>query len=313
VISSLHRCVQEDRATWTEEYRFLKKDGTYASIRDQGFLIKGPGERNRRMIGAMVDLSEKIATEEKIRALTRELETRVQERTWELEAANKELESFSYSVSHDLRAPLRAIEGFTRILMEDYVQKLDGEGQRFLKLINSSCHQMAELIEDLLTLSRLGRQKTRFVTVDMTAVVKGVVEETLRNSKWNGEVQCDPMPDTVADPVLIRQVWSNLVGNAVKFTSKTEKPRIRIGGVKKGKDIEYFVEDNGAGFEMKYAGKLFGVFQRLHGAAEFEGHGVGLAIVQRLVHRHGGQVGAQAEPNKGAKFTFALPKKVLLS
>jgi PAS domain S-box-containing protein len=224
-----------------------------------------------------------------------------------MQEANKELESFSYSVSHDLRAPLRAIDGFSQMLEEDYAEKLDSEGKRIIATIRKNAQRMSNLIDDLLSFSRLGRQALDLKNTNMDHVVQTVTKDLMdafpgRKIKWD----IDSLPDAKADVSLIRQVWFNILSNAVKFTRKNEHAKIRISGhVKDGKSI-YFVEDNGVGFDMKYADKLFGVFQRLHSASEFEGTGVGLAITERIIKRHGGRIWADAAVLRGATFYFEL-------
>jgi PAS domain S-box-containing protein len=237
-----------------------------------------------------------------------ELEQRVADRTAQLEASNKELEAFSYSVSHDLRAPLRAINGYARILIEDHGAKLDAEGQRVLGVVRSEALRMGRLIDDLLEFSRLGRQPPRKAPTDMTALVREVQAELLGHAPGRAvDFRLDSLPAVSADPALLRQVWVNLLDNALKYTRHRQHAEIVVAGSMQGGEAVYSVKDNGTGFDMKYADKLFGVFQRLHRADEFEGTGVGLALVQRLVHSHGGRVWAQAEADRGATFYFALP------
>jgi light-regulated signal transduction histidine kinase (bacteriophytochrome) len=233
------------------------------------------------------------------------LEATVRKRTEALEAANKELESFSYSVSHDLRAPLRAVDGYARMLEEDYAARLDDEGRRLLGVVRQSSVRMGRLIDDLLAFSRLGRQQLAKLPVDMAELARDVVTE-LRNGA-TASVELGALPGARADRALIRQVWINLVGNALKYSGKRPDARIEIGGRRDGGENVYWVRDNGVGFDMRYADKLFGVFQRLHRADEFDGTGVGLAIVQRVVARHGGRVWAEAKPGEGACFHFSLP------
>jgi light-regulated signal transduction histidine kinase (bacteriophytochrome) len=228
----------------------------------------------------------------------------VRSRTAELEAVNRELESFSYSVSHDLRAPLRAIDGYARMLGEDYASRLDAEAQRLVGVVRSSARRMGQLIDDLLAFSRLGRQDVKKQPIDMTALANEVAAETGSQSA----MEISTLPAAQADRTLLKQVWVNLIGNAVKYSAKAKRPRIEIGGRQDANELVYWVRDNGAGFDMRYVGKLFGVFQRLHRAEEFSGTGVGLAIVQRIVARHGGRVWAEGELGKGACFYFLLPK-----
>jgi signal transduction histidine kinase len=224
----------------------------------------------------------------------------------ELQATNQELEAFSYSVSHDLRAPLRAIDGYSRMLEEDYGGAIDAEGRRLLGVVRGSSLKMGQLIDDLLAFSRLGRQAPAKRPVDMTDLAREVVGES---AAVNGAaVDLAPLPPATADRSLMKQVWANLVGNALKYSSKSAAPRVEIGGREENGEALYWVRDNGVGFDMRYAAKLFGVFQRLHRAEEFAGTGVGLAIVQRIVTRHGGRVWAEGQPGKGACFYFALPR-----
>jgi signal transduction histidine kinase len=237
-----------------------------------------------------------------------ELERRVSERTAQLEISNKELESFSYSVSHDLRAPIRAIDGFAQMLADESGDRLDAEAKRKIAVIRDNSRKMGKLIDALLAFSRLGRQSVATAEVDMAALANEVIEE-LRAASGNGSVRfvVKPMPGTQCDPALIRQVWVNLLANAVKFTGRAQNPAIEAGGYREGAQNVYYVKDNGAGFDMRYYSKLFGVFQRLHGEGDFPGTGVGLSIVQRVVERHGGRVWAEGKINQGATFYFALP------
>jgi ligand-binding sensor domain-containing protein/signal transduction histidine kinase len=246
----------------------------------------------------------------RMRRRTRDLEQRVQERTSQLKAANDELEAFTYSVSHDLRAPLRAIDGFCQILVEDYNQALDGEGQKVISVVRKETLRMAQLIDDLLTFSRLGRVELHHSTIDMTALASLVFDEiTTSEQRERIDFAIGRMPDAVGDPALIRQVWANLLSNAVKFSSKKPRAVIRIDGNEVNGEYTYTIKDNGAGFPEAYVDKLFGVFQRLHKLSEFEGTGVGLAIVRRLVQGHGGRVWASGVVDEGATFSFSLPKE----
>ena len=233
------------------------------------------------------------------------LNANLQRYTLELEAINKELESFSYSVSHDLRAPLRAVDGYARMLEEDYREQLDAEGRRLLGVVRESSARMGRLIDDLLAFSRLGRQEIATRRIDMTALVDEVIAECEADSRAALEIA--ELPPAEADRAMMKQVWLNLIGNALKYSSKRKEPVVRIGGKVEGAERVYWVRDNGAGFDMRYAQKLFGVFQRLHRAEEFPGTGVGLATVQRVVTRHGGRVWAEGRPGEGACFYFSLP------
>jgi len=242
-----------------------------------------------------------------VHELNAELERRVADRTAQLEAANKELESFSYSVAHDLRAPLRAMDGFSRMAIEDFAPALPEEGQRYLHLIRDNAQQMGRLIDDLLTFSRLGRQAVNRQPVKTAALVRQVIAD-LRHEQEGREVTfvVGDLPDCSADPALLKQVFTNLLSNALKFTRRRDEPRIEVSSHIDGDQPVYTVKDNGVGFDMQYAGKLFGVFQRLHRAEDYEGTGVGLAIVQRIVHRHGGRIWAEAAVDTGATFHFTL-------
>jgi light-regulated signal transduction histidine kinase (bacteriophytochrome) len=226
----------------------------------------------------------------------------------ELEGANRELEAFSYSVSHDLRAPLRSIEGFSQILLEDYADKLDEEGEDYLGRVRAASRHMATLIDDLLDLSRVTRGPLRRELVDLGALATSIVEE-LRRSQPDREVEFVTEEGVVAsaDANLVAVALENLIGNAWKFTSRKPRARIEFGSIaRQGEGLTYFVRDDGAGFDEAYAGKLFGAFQRLHAPEEFEGTGIGLATVQRIIHRHGGRVWAEGEVGGGATFYFTL-------
>lgn len=242
--------------------------------------------------------------EEQVRARTRQIERHAAQ----LEDANQGLQSFSYSVSHDLRAPLRAIDGFSRILLEDYEDKLDDEGKRLLGVVCDNATRMAQLIDDILAFSRTGRREMRKAEVDMDNLVRSVAEE-LRPERGGRQVHFEiaPLPSATGDAAMLRQVWFNLIANAVKFTSAKPVAEITIGSLSEVDENVYYIKDNGAGFDIRYADKLFGVFQRLHGVDEFEGTGIGLAIVKRIVTRHGGRVWAEGTVNAGATFCFSLP------
>ena len=236
------------------------------------------------------------------------LEKQVVDRTRDLEATNAELESFSYSVSHDLRAPLRAIHGFARILLDDHKEQLDAEAQRLLGVIDQNTRRMGQLIDDLLSFSRLGRTELATARVDMGDLARNVADEVRRSEgERELEIIVGALPPARGDRALLRQVVSNLVSNAAKFTRGRAGARIEVGYQPDGAEAKYYVKDNGAGFDDRYADKLFGVFQRLHTVEEFEGTGVGLAIVKRIVQRHGGRVWAESKLDQGATFYFTLP------
>jgi signal transduction histidine kinase len=256
-------------------------------------------------IGRLADAFNVMA--EKVEQGRTELETRVEQRTAELSAANRELEAFSYSVSHDLRAPLRAIAGFVQILEEDHAAALDATAKRHLDRVKVNAQRMGKLIDDLLSFSRIGRSAMNRQTFDLTAMVTSVANEAIAASGRKIELSISPLPPCYGEAALLNQVFVNLVGNAVKFSARAAEPRITIGTTDAGGETAYFVRDNGVGFDERYAEKLFGVFQRLHRADEFEGTGVGLAIVHRIVTRHGGRVWAEGKINGGATFYFTLP------
>ena len=253
-----------------------------------------------------------VARHEAHRELTRTNATEVQFRRHaaELEVLNAELESFSYSVSHDLRAPVRAVLGYTRAIEEDYGSVLGDEGRRLLTVVQSEASRMGDLIDDLLAFSRLGRLPIVNVLVNMTSLAQDVANEHMK-ALGVGRVTFDisALPDVRGDRVLLGQVWVNLISNAVKYSGKTTQPRVHVWATDEPSRIIYHVRDNGVGFDMAYADKLFGVFQRLHRSDEFPGSGVGLAIVMRIVQRHGGTVWADAKLGEGATFSFALPKQ----
>lgn len=242
-----------------------------------------------------------------INILNRELEQRVAIRTGELEIANKELEAFSYSVSHDLRTPLRAIDGFSGILLDEYADKLDDEGRRLLNVVRDNTNRMGQLIDDILKFSRTSRLEMSLCKIDMEKLARDVFNEIQATAGVNLQLEIEAIPPVTGDSAMMRQVFVNLLTNAVKFSRTRETPRIRLGGFIDGEEAIYYVQDNGVGFDMQYASKLFGVFQRLHGVSEFEGTGIGLAIVKRIVTRHGGRVWAEGKVGEGATIYFAIP------
>jgi len=253
------------------------------------------------------DITERLQHEDEIEQLNHVL----QAHTTKLEAANQELEAFSYSISHDLRAPLRIIDGYTRLLLEEHSQQLDAEGQRFGHTIRENTRRMGHLIEDLLAFSRVGRMEMARTGIDMQTLVQTVFEElTTPEERQHVAFSVTHLPPAQGDPRLIHQVWSNLIANAVKFSARRANPRIEVDYQLTAAEQIYLVRDNGAGFDMNYAHKLFGVFQRLHSSEEYEGTGAGLAIVQRIIHRHGGRVWAEGAPDQGATFYFALPLRL---
>ncbi len=259
------------------------------------------------IVGAVKDITARKQAEQEIRKLNVELEQRVRERTAQLETTNKELEAFSYSVSHDLRAPLRGIDGWSQALFEDYHEKLDEQGKQYIDRVRSETQRMGHLIDDMLQLSRLTRAEINREEVDLSALAQVIVER-LKREEPHRRVEVNIHAGMIADcdSNLLEAVLSNLLENAFKFTSKREDARIEFGQAELEGQRVFFVRDNGAGFDMAYAQKLFGAFQRMHKASEFPGTGVGLATVQRIIHRHGGRVWSEAEPGRGAVFYFTL-------
>ncbi|MDB5255547.1 MAG: hypothetical protein JWM14_242 [Chitinophagaceae bacterium] len=238
------------------------------------------------------------------------LEQKVKDRTLELETVNKELDSFSYSVSHDLRAPIRSINNYINILLEDYAGQLDDEAKRLIQIVIHNSQKMGMLIDDLLAFSKLGRKDLTKVSLPMKNLVEDIWNDAFQLEQ-NRDIEfiLNPLPDCYAEKATIQQVWVNLISNALKYTRKKEKTVIEIAWEEKEKEIVYIIKDNGIGFDMNYYDKLFGVFQRLHSPQEFEGTGVGLAIVQRIIEKHGGKIWATSQPNAGTTFYFSLPKK----
>jgi PAS domain S-box-containing protein len=311
--------VRFDPAWADEMYRRLRAE---ASVRDVEFTAHTPRGRELRglesasrievdgercVLWSALDLTERLRAEEEARRLTAELERRVADRTAQLAAVNEELESFAYSVSHDLRAPLRVIDGFAQALVEDYGDRLDDGGRDFLDRIRTGSQQMGELIDDLLALSRAARGELRPARVDLSELAGRVVEALrTRDPARAVEVVIPPGVTATGDPSLLRVVLDNLLGNAWKYTGRTAHPRIEFGAAERDGERAYFVRDNGAGYDPAYAGKLFEPFQRLHRPDEFEGHGIGLATVRRVVNRHGGRAWADGQVGKGATVYFTL-------
>lgn len=293
-------------------FRIRHSDGSWKWLQARDTVFTG-GEQGTawQLLGAAIDVTERIEAEEQIRKLNEELEQRVEDRTHELQAANEELEAFSYSVSHDLRQPLRAIDGFSAILSREYQSILPEDGLRLLKVVRQNTQQMGMLVDDLLSFSKLGRQPVQKSRVDLSSIVRDVLE-LLQPEHENRDVQfqLDELGVAEADPNLLKQVFLNLLGNSIKYTREKSPAIIEVRSLisETGQKV-YFVKDNGVGFSMKYADKLFGVFQRLHRQEDYEGTGVGLAIVHRVVTRHGGTIWASAEPGAGAAFYFTLTQE----
>jgi PAS domain S-box-containing protein len=298
------------RVPYNIVHRLKMPDGRIKYVNEMCETYYDDNGKPLRSIGTVHDITERKLAEEEIKALNRDLEQRVIERTAQLEAANKELEAFSYSVSHDLRTPLRAIDGFSHILLEDYNDKLDDEGKRLLNVVRDNTGKMGQLIEDILKFSRAGRLELVPVEIDMEKMAHEVFDELHPVVDANKlQLEIGPLPHASGDRAMMRQVFVNLLSNAIKFSREREPAVIKVGASVEGGEAVYYVTDNGAGFDMQFAAKLFGVFQRLHGVTEFEGTGIGLAIVKRIVARHGGRVWAEGKPNEGATIYFALPTR----
>jgi signal transduction histidine kinase len=266
--------------------------------------LPSPDQLRKSNTALQTEIEERIKASEKIESLNNELRWQAAK----IETTNKELEAFSYSVSHDLRAPLRHINGYIDLL-GDKISVLDKDGAHYMKKIAGSAEQMGVLIDDLLAFSGMGRATMEPVWTDTGELVEQVREELSLDMKGRViEWKIDPLPRVYVDRSLFKQVWMNLLGNAIKYTRKSEKTEISVGCRENANDVEFYVKDNGAGFDMKYAGKLFGIFQRLHFREDFEGTGIGLANVQRIISRHGGRTWAEGKVNLGATFYFTLPK-----
>lgn len=294
---------------WHGEFTNRRKDGTLYHDEHTIAPVRSEGGEITHFVAVMQDITGRKRAEEEIRNLNEQLERRVRERTSQLEAANRELEAFSYSVSHDLSAPLRHIAGFVRLLREDLGPSLAEDPLHCLKQIEDSARRMRQLIDDLLDFSRTARAEMRLSRVPVQTLVEEVrrdlqSEVGARHVVWKTQ----PLPEVNADPTLLRQVFVNLMSNAIKYTRPRDPAIIEIGAsVEKSGETVFYVRDNGVGFDMQYAGKLFGVFQRLHFAEDFEGTGIGLANVQRVINRHGGRAWAEGKVDGGATFYFSLP------
>ena len=287
----------------------LSKDGREWPIDDSAAPIRDDNDRTTGAVVVFRDATLRVQTETELRRFNEMLDQRVHERTAELAAANKELEAFSYSIAHDLRAPIRAICGFSQMLAEQMEGKLEAGESRLLKVITDSSKKMGEMIDGFLALTGTGRQSLKLKPVDMAALVRDVVDAVrATHPQADARFEVGPLPEAVGDPALLRQVWTNLLDNAVKFSAARQPALITAGGRQTDKGVEYFVHDNGVGFDMRYSHKLFGVFHRLHRTDEFAGYGLGLATVERIVHKHSGRVWAEAEPGNGATFHFTLSR-----
>ena len=292
---------------WHGEIKNRAKDGSYYWVDTTIVPFLKEDGKPRQYVAIRADITERKRAEAEIHMLNTELERRVAARTAELESANKELEAFSYSISHDLRAPLRAIDGFSQALLEDYAGRLPEDGQHYAQTIRAGAQRMGKLIDDLLTFSRLSRRSLDKQPVNTARLVREALTE-LHEQQNDREIdlRIADLPACDGDAALLKQVWLNLLSNALKCTRHRQRAVVEVGSKSENGKVIYFVRDNGTGFDMQYANKLFGVFQRLHRVDEFEGTGVGLAIVQRIIHRHGGDIWAKAAVDDGATFYFTL-------
>ena len=302
-VAHQRRACAGEITSFTLEKRYLRKDGAVVWVNISSSLVRDEAGAPEYYISVYEDITDRKRAEQRLRELNATLEQRVADRTAELEAANRQLESFSYSISHDLRAPLRAITGLTAMLLQDVAPKLNENEHKLFERIRSNAGRMSALIDDLLEFTRMSRSTLRRTRVPLQALVGEIIEE-LREAYPGTEVCVGELPEVTADRQMLRQALLNLIGNALKFSGKIGRPCVEIGCTVAGGETVYFVRDNGAGFDMRYADKLFGVFQRLHRFDEFEGTGVGLAIVHQIIHRHGGRVWAEGAPGRGATFFF---------
>lgn len=310
---TIRQMVPNHDAHWFEIYGNVAETGESIQFENPAdamqryydvFAFRVGGEGSRKVGILFTDITARKKSDKEIERLNNELHQRV----IDLQLSNRELESFSYSVSHDLRAPLRGIDGYTRILIETYEELLDVEGKRICGIISSEAQRMGKLLDGLLMFSRFGRQEIQTSVIDMKALIVQIFNELTRfDTREHLDFRIGELPPTLGDALLVRQMWVNLLSNAIKFSSKREKPVIEIGATQSENETTYFIRDNGAGFDMRYADKLFGVFQRLHSEREFEGTGAGLAITHRIVQRHSGRIWSESEVDKGTVFYVSLP------
>jgi PAS domain S-box-containing protein len=288
------------------ETKRITKHGKLIDVLFSAAVIKDNSNDLKSIAITERDITDRKLADEQIKQLNDDLQANV----LQLQASNRDLESFSYSVSHDLRAPLRAINGYSKIIKDEYMSAFDDEAKRMMGNILSSALKMGILIDDLLEFSKLGRKEIRRSAIDMKKMAGAVIEEISKSTEHHATIKISPLPSANADPGLLQQVWVNLISNAIKYSGKKEQPEIEIGSMEAKNETIFFVKDNGSGFDMQFAGKLFNVFQRLHDPEEFQGTGVGLAIVHRIITKHGGRIWADAKKNEGATFHFTLPEMI---
>ncbi|MDB6032667.1 MAG: hypothetical protein JWM16_3005 [Verrucomicrobiales bacterium] len=309
-VSRVFLAAVETKKEFVLEYRVVLSEGTIRHMSSRGKPFSNEQGVTTRLTGVTLDITESKQAEEKIRSMNADLEIRVQNRTAELTAANHELEAFTYSVAHDLRAPLRHVDGFAQMLQDELGPNASSETTQMVRRIRTAILNMGRLVDDLLNLARVGRQELNRNQTDLHAMARQVIGELHGDAKGRDvEWRVGSLPAVLCDPGLIHQVFSNLLSNALKYTQGRCPAIIEVGSMSKDGEEVIFIRDNGVGFNMKYASKLFGVFQRLHRPEEFEGTGVGLATVDRIVRKHGGRIWAEAEPEKGAAFYFTLERK----
>ena len=289
-------------------YRLCMPDGRIKFVHVRAETLLGADGKPIKVIGTTQDITEQQLAQQEIHRLNAELESRVRERTAELTTANKELESFAYSISHDLRAPLRGIDGFSHLLAEEYGERLDAQGKSYLERVRAAAQRMGTLIDDILELSRVSRHSMRRSQVDLSRLAHEILDELKQGAPAHAlTVSIAEGCTAFGDPQLLRVMMQNLLENAWKYSGREAAPRIEFGRETQDGETVLFVRDNGVGFDMKYADRLFTPFQRLHKPEEFEGTGIGLATVARIVHRHGGRVWAESAAGKGTVLRFTLP------
>ncbi|MBC8045188.1 MAG: PAS domain S-box protein [Fimbriimonadaceae bacterium] len=315
VLKSIRKEINNrDSTLWQDEYRYMKANGDIAYVIDRGYIIYDENKKPVRMIGAMQDITALKDAEQKIKKINIELEKRVTERTLQLEAVNKELESFSYVVSHDLKAPIRTIISYCELMRRSLEKDLKPEDREYMQFMVGSARKMTTLIDALLSFSKTGKKSIQLTEINTNKIIEKIIEEQKKNYPLHHvDVVLHKLPSIIADEVLIDQVFINLISNAFKYSSKKENIFVEIGGEEKEFEYYFYIKDKGAGFDMKYAKNLFQAFSRLHPEEEFEGAGIGLATVKQIIEKHGGKIWAEANINKGASFYFTIAKQISVS